>query len=165
MREHGGENPQQRYARNSEEHVADEQRQIIREEHDASAAQDKDDHRQVVEDVVDHERLHAVNERHALSQERHLGRFAQQRPRESEKADRFAAETDGKRLKEVEAAMLRRDGAAHGERAQDMTRAVDRNQNKENETDATEGIEDGLHADAVDDVDQQPEAQQEGYRL
>jgi hypothetical protein len=76
------------------------------------------------------------------------------------KADRFAAETRRKCLKEIEAAMFGRDGAAHRQRAQGVTRSADEEQYEKSEADAFERVEDRLHADFIDNVNEQREAKE-----
>ena len=46
-----------------------------------------------------------------------------------------------------------------------MTRAANRQHEKETKPNAQQGIEDRLHADAVDDVDEQSKSEEEGESL
>jgi hypothetical protein len=46
-----------------------------------------------------------------------------------------------------------------------VTRAVDGDQDQKAEPYAAERVEDGLHADAVDDVDEQAQAEEESHCL
>ena len=62
--------------------------------------------------------------------------------------------------------MFRRHRGAHRDRAKHVTRAADGQQDqKTEEADAEQRVEDRLHADAIDDVNEQAEAEQEGDRL
>ena len=73
---------------------ANDRWQVISQEHDDRAAQDEKRDRKIVENIIDDERRDAVDERNPLAKERHLRRFAEDGPREGQKADGFAAESD-----------------------------------------------------------------------
>ncbi len=68
-------------------------------------------------------------------------------------------------MAEAESAVLGRDGRAHGERAQGVACAADCQQEEEAEAYLEERVEDGLDADAVDDIDEKHQAQEEGDGL
>src|ERR1051326_2298894 len=54
---------------------------------------------------------------------------------------------------------------AHRDRAQPVTKRVETKNNEEAEADAQQRVEKRLHADAIDDEDEQREAENEGERL
>lgn len=61
--------------------------------------------------------------------------------------------------------MFRRNCGSHGYRSQKVTQAAQEENDKESETDAEQRVEERLHADAVDDVNEQGEAENEGQGL
>ncbi len=106
-----------------------------------------------------------MNQRHALSEQRHLRGFAEQRPGKREEAYGLAAESGRKSLNESETTMFRRYGRAHRDRAQHVTQSIHRYDQKEPKADAAERGEDWLDADRADEIDEQERAKQEGQRL
>ena len=112
-----------------------------------------------------HERRNTVNQRHSFAQKGDLGRFPEQGSRKGQKTHRLSAQPGGEGLQKTEAAMFRRDRKPHGNRAQDVTRAIGRHNYEETKAYARKGREDGLDADSANEVDQQRGAEHERNSL
>ena len=144
--------PEERHRGNQDQHLAGDRRHGIGEQHQAGAAKDHQHDGKVVEEVIDDQGRHAVNQRNAFSQQRHLGGFAQQRAGKGEEAHRLAAKPRRERLHEGKAPMLRRDRDAHRDGAQHVPQAVDGDDEKEAKADAAQRRKDWLDANLANDI-------------
>ena len=115
------------------------------------AAKDHQHDGKVVEQVIDYQSRHAVNQRNSFSQQRYLGCFAKQWPGKGQEAHRLAAKSRGERLQEGKPAMLRRHRHAHRDGAQNMPQSVNRDDEEKAKADAAERRKDWLDANLAND--------------
>src|SRR6266496_6423355 len=138
---------------------------MICKQHHTGAAENEEDYRQVVKEIVDDQRRHAVSKWYAFAEQGNFGRFAQQWTSESKKADRFAAETGCEGFQKTNAAVLSGHSGTHRYRTQEMASSADGQHKEEPESDSQQRIEDGLHANAMDNVDKETQAEKKSERL